>query len=118
MKKKSKAPKVLVVEEAGFCFGVKRAIKIASDAAKKSKERVYTLGPLIHNPQVVEDLARKGVCVTESINDLNGTIIIRSHGIHPKILRKIKNAIYNTRSKGSYIRTLPNSKCIRCNKKL
>lgn len=91
MRKRSSAPKVLVVEKAGFCFGVRRAIKIASDAAKKSKKRVYTLGPLIHNPQVVEDLTKKGVCVAKDVTGLNGTVIIRSHGMHPKTLNSIKS---------------------------
>ena len=90
MRKDNSALQVLVVKKAGFCFGVRRAIKIASDAAKKSKSRVYTLGPLIHNPQVVEDLARKGVDVAKGIPLSGGTVIIRSHGIHPEILDRIK----------------------------
>ena len=90
MGNKRSAPQVSVVGKSGFCFGVKRAIKIASDAAKKSKKGVYTLGPLIHNPQVVGDLEKKGVCVAKRIADLDGTVIIRSHGIHPRVLRKIK----------------------------
>jgi len=90
MRKKSLTPQVLVVDKAGFCFGVRRAIRIASDAAKRSNKRVYTLGPLIHNPQVVGDLTKKGVCVARSLAGLNGTVIIRSHGMHPKTLSDIK----------------------------
>ncbi|KPK76575.1 MAG: 4-hydroxy-3-methylbut-2-enyl diphosphate reductase [candidate division Zixibacteria bacterium SM23_73] len=83
--------KVFVVRKAGFCFGVKRAIKLAFDVAKKKNEKVYTWGPLIHNPQVVEDLKKKGVCLVEDLRKINkGTLIIRSHGIHPKILERIK----------------------------
>jgi (E)-4-hydroxy-3-methyl-but-2-enyl pyrophosphate reductase len=83
--------KVFVVKKAGFCFGVKRAIKIAFDVAKKKNEKVYTWGPLIHNPQVVEDLKKKGVYVVEDLRKIKkGTLIIRSHGIHPKILDRIK----------------------------
>ena len=83
--------KVFVVKKAGFCFGVKRAIKIAFDVAKKKNEKVYTWGPLIHNPQVVEDLKKKGVYVVEDLRKIKkGTLIIRSHGIHPKILERIK----------------------------
>jgi (E)-4-hydroxy-3-methyl-but-2-enyl pyrophosphate reductase len=82
---------VFVVKKAGFCFGVKRAIKIAFDVAKKKNEKVYTWGPLIHNPQVVEDLKKKGVYVVEDLREIKkGTLIIRSHGIHPKILERIK----------------------------
>ena len=83
--------KVFVVKKAGFCFGVKRAIKLAFDVAKKKNEKVYTWGPLIHNPQVVEDLKKKGVYVVEDLRKIKkGTLIIRSHGIHPKILERIK----------------------------
>jgi small subunit ribosomal protein S1 len=83
--------KVYVVKQAGFCFGVKRAIKLACDAVKSKNRKVYTLGPLIHNPQVVEDLKRKGVHVLENINGIkSGTVIIRSHGVHPRILRRLK----------------------------
>ena len=83
--------KVFVVKKAGFCFGVKRAIKIAFDVAKKKNEKVHTWGPLIHNPQVVEDLKKKGVYVVEDLRKIKkGTLIIRSHGIHPKILERIK----------------------------
>jgi small subunit ribosomal protein S1 len=84
--------KVYVVKQAGFCFGVKRAIKLACDAAKRKNKKVYTLGPLIHNPQVVEDLKRKGVHVLDDINGIkSGTIIIRSHGVHPETLRRLKS---------------------------
>ncbi|MCK4384741.1 MAG: 4-hydroxy-3-methylbut-2-enyl diphosphate reductase [candidate division Zixibacteria bacterium] len=83
--------KVSVVKKAGFCFGVKRAIKLAFDVAKKKNEKVYTWGPLIHNPQVVEDLKKKGVYVVEDLRKIKkGTLIIRSHGIHPEILKRIK----------------------------
>ena len=83
--------KVTVVKDAGFCFGVKRAIRLASDAVKKDKDKVYTLGPLIHNPQVVEALRKKGVDVVEKLNQIKkGTVIIRSHGVRPEVLARIK----------------------------
>jgi (E)-4-hydroxy-3-methyl-but-2-enyl pyrophosphate reductase len=83
--------KVFVVRKAGFCFGVKRAIKLAFDVAKKKNEKVYTWGPLIHNPQVVENLKKKGVYAVEDLRKIKkGTLIIRSHGIHPKVLERMK----------------------------
>ncbi len=83
--------KIHVVKEAGFCFGVKRAIKLAFDAVKNKNGKAYTLGPLIHNPQVVEDLRKKGVQVAKNISRFKkGTLIIRSHGVHPEILKRIK----------------------------
>jgi small subunit ribosomal protein S1 len=82
--------KIHVVKEAGFCFGVKRAIRLAFDAAKSKDGRAYTLGPLIHNPQVVEDLRKKGVHVARDTGRIKkGTLIIRSHGVHPRILKRV-----------------------------
>ena len=84
--------KIYVVRQAGFCFGVKRAIKLAFDAVKRKDGKVYTLGPLIHNPQVVEDLQSKGVHVVKDLNKVRkGTVIIRSHGVHPRILKQLKD---------------------------
>jgi small subunit ribosomal protein S1 len=84
--------KIQVVKEAGFCFGVKRAIGLAFDAAKSKNGKAYTLGPLIHNPQVVDDLRKKGVGVVKDISRIKeGTLIIRSHGVHPKVLKRIQN---------------------------
>ena len=83
--------RVFLVKKAGFCFGVKRAIRLAFDVAKKKNERVYTWGPLIHNPRVVEDLKEKGVYPVEDLRKIRkGTLIIRSHGIRPEILERIK----------------------------
>ncbi|KPL00843.1 MAG: 4-hydroxy-3-methylbut-2-enyl diphosphate reductase [candidate division Zixibacteria bacterium SM23_73_3] len=83
--------KIHVVKEAGFCFGVKRAIRLASNAARSKAGKAYTLGPLIHNPQVVEDLEKKGVhAVKEIRKNRKGTLIIRSHGVHPHILKRIR----------------------------
>jgi small subunit ribosomal protein S1 len=84
--------KIHVVKEAGFCFGVKRAIKLAFDAAKSKDGMAYTLGPLIHNPQVVEDLRKKGVRVAKDSGRIKkGTLIIRSHGVHPGILKQLQD---------------------------
>jgi len=81
---------IITADEAGFCFGVKRAIDIVRDAVADTDKKVYTLGPLIHNPQVVEELSKKGVNLAESIDDIkeDGILIIRTHGVEPKILKK------------------------------
>ncbi len=81
---------IITADEAGFCFGVKRAIDIVKDAVANTDKKVYTLGPLIHNPQVVEELSKKGVNLAESIDDINddGILIIRTHGVEPKVLKK------------------------------
>ncbi|MFW6381413.1 MAG: bifunctional 4-hydroxy-3-methylbut-2-enyl diphosphate reductase/30S ribosomal protein S1 [Bacillota bacterium] len=84
---------ITAAEEAGFCFGVKRAIDMARKAAEDSSNHpVYTLGPIIHNPQVVSKLEERGIKAVNSIKDINeGTIIIRSHGIEPEIFQKARN---------------------------
>ncbi|MFQ5781137.1 MAG: 4-hydroxy-3-methylbut-2-enyl diphosphate reductase [Nitrospiria bacterium] len=74
--------KVIVAENAGFCFGVKRAVKMAFDAAETKTEKVQSLGPLIHNPQVVARLAETGVERVEVLDQVQeGTVILRSHGV-------------------------------------
>ncbi len=79
--------RIRVIEKAGFCFGVQRATKLAFETAASCHGRVFTLGPLIHNPQVVQNLKDKGVEVIESIKQVSdGTLIVRSHGLHPKVL--------------------------------
>jgi len=74
----------------GFCTGVRRAVEIAYTEAEQSKGNrpVYTLGPLIHNPQVLEDLKRRGVEILDENHlpeNLRGAVvIIRAHGISPQ----------------------------------
>lgn len=81
---------ILVAKRAGVCFGVKRAIDIAFSVAKDTGEGVYTLGPLIHNPQVIEKLRMEGVTPIENTDSLKNikTLIIRTHGVPPKIYEK------------------------------
>ena len=80
---------VKVAKTAGFCFGVKRAVEKAYEVAEKEQKDVYTYGPIIHNEEVVNDLAQKGVHVIETEEDLkklqNGIVIIRSHGVPKRI---------------------------------
>lgn len=72
---------VILAKRAGFCFGVKRATQMAFEAADKGGD-TYTLGPIIHSPQVVQKLKEMGVGLLEDLSILNnGTIIIRSHGV-------------------------------------
>ena len=76
---------IITAKRAGFCFGVKRAIDISFDIAKEIREGVYTLGPIIHNPQVIEKLKNEGIFPLEEINDIEGkeinALIVRTHGI-------------------------------------
>jgi 4-hydroxy-3-methylbut-2-enyl diphosphate reductase len=76
--------KIILAQQAGFCFGVKRAMQMAFEEAGKDQS-TYTLGPIIHSPQVVGKLEELGISVVDSVNSLErGTIIIRSHGVEMK----------------------------------
>ncbi|SNX55424.1 4-hydroxy-3-methylbut-2-enyl diphosphate reductase [Thermoanaerobacterium sp. RBIITD] len=85
--------KILVANNAGFCFGVKRAVEKAYDQLNnKDGKNTYTYGDLIHNPQVVSDLEGKGIKSIKKIENLtkNDRIIIRTHGISEKIYNNLK----------------------------
>jgi 4-hydroxy-3-methylbut-2-enyl diphosphate reductase len=82
--------KVIVAKHCGFCFGVKRATQIAFEAAEKASGNTYSLGPIIHSPQVVERLEKMGVKVLQDTSELKeGTVIIRSHGVTESEMEKI-----------------------------
>lgn len=84
--------KIEIAENAGFCFGVRRAVEIAEKAAGKHG-KVFTLGELIHNEAAVEDLHKKGVCAVNSVDEAAGEVlIIRSHGV-PKSEREKANRL-------------------------
>ncbi len=71
---------VLLAENYGFCPGVKNAINMA-EKTLEDKEKIYSLGPIIHNNDVVQELAEKGLVTVNSLEDINsGTVLIRSHG--------------------------------------
>src|SRR5438093_11119453 len=78
---------VHVADNAGFCFGVKRAIKMANDTMDGAGMRVKSLGSLIHNPQVVNSFRERGLEVVEDLDsvDPEDTVIIRSHGVGPEL---------------------------------
>ncbi len=80
-----------IAKSAGFCFGVKRAMELAEEAAKKNPRNLYMLGPLIHNPQAVGSLEKLGVKVRDRVEDIpGGTVIFRSHGISLQDFKKAK----------------------------
>jgi 4-hydroxy-3-methylbut-2-enyl diphosphate reductase len=76
--------------EIGFCTGVRRAIDILERTSRKLGP-LQTLGPIVHNQQVVEKLAESGVTVAESLDQLAGdTVAISSHGVSPQVLEQAK----------------------------
>lgn len=83
--------KVILAKTAGFCMGVQRAVDITLDLAEK-KDPVATFGPLIHNPQVLEQLKEKGVIILDTIpEERKGVIVVRAHGIPPKQKNQLKS---------------------------
>jgi (E)-4-hydroxy-3-methyl-but-2-enyl pyrophosphate reductase len=82
---------IKLAKTAGFCMGVKRAVDIVLDIAQsKGDEKVYTYGPLIHNPQTVELLKERGIIPICDIDEVDeGTIVVRAHGISPQEREKI-----------------------------
>ena len=74
---------IFIAKSAGFCFGVKRALNIATDCADHEDGKIHTLGPIIHNPQVVRKLEEtSNIHPKKTVDEMDGgTIIIRSHGV-------------------------------------
>lgn len=75
-----------VAREAGACFGVERALKLALETAEHAEGPVHTLGPLIHNPVVVRDLEAHGVSAVEDPEvPADATLLLRTHGVSPEV---------------------------------
>lgn len=73
---------ILKAEHIGFCFGVQRAINMVYKELTRGAKRIYTIGPIIHNPQMVKILKEKGVIPVEDVSEIEeGTVIFRTHGI-------------------------------------
>jgi len=82
---------ILMAEHLGFCMGVKKATEaVYSLIEKGGKEKISTFGPLIHNPLVLDYLAKKGVGIIDEPENVEGVIVIRAHGIHPDIRKKLE----------------------------
>lgn len=85
--------KIRLAKTAGFCMGVQRAVEIVLDVANSGASPVYTFGPLIHNPQVLNILEQKGVSiVTDPSQVPPGQIVIRAHGIMPQTKERLQQA--------------------------
>ena len=84
-----------VAKTAGFCYGVKRAVDDVYKEIENGK-KIATLGPLIHNRQVIEDLASKGVYAYDSIEDIpsDHTVVIRAHGVPRAVYDKMNGREY------------------------
>ena len=82
--------RVVKASYAGACYGVQRALDMAVEASA-SGEGASTLGPLIHNPQVVAELAARGIRAVDGPENVErGSVIIRSHGVTPAVRRAVE----------------------------
>ncbi|MCX5893058.1 MAG: 4-hydroxy-3-methylbut-2-enyl diphosphate reductase [Deltaproteobacteria bacterium] len=83
--------KVVLASTAGFCIGVKRALEMVLKAINESQTKIYTYGPLIHNPQVLELLKERGITVLQpGESAAEGLVVIRAHGIPPQERRQLE----------------------------
>jgi (E)-4-hydroxy-3-methyl-but-2-enyl pyrophosphate reductase len=84
--------KIVLAEKAGFCFGVRRAINTATNAVRQGRTgSVCSLGPLIHNPQVIQRLEAEGLTTISSLDEIDkGALLIPSHGVAPAIVTEAK----------------------------
>lgn len=88
---------VEIAKSAGFCFGVSRAVNLVYEQTEHAEGPVYTIGPIIHNEQVVDDLYRKGVRILDEdlltedglSPEASSTVIIRSHGVTKAVYEKL-----------------------------
>ncbi len=82
---------IKLAKTAGLCFGVERALNTVYSLLNQN-EKVYTLGPITHNPQVIKELADKGVSVIENVKDFKngGKLVIRAHGVSPEVIDEIE----------------------------
>ena len=86
-------PHITVASTAGFCPGVKNAIDKVLELAKSTKKPIYTLGPLIHNRQVIETLKEKNIHAVEDVSEItdkDAILVIRAHGIPPQLEAAIR----------------------------
>jgi len=84
---------ILIGKDAGFCMGVRRAVEMALDSPGRHETPIFTYGPLIHNPQVLDVLKARGITVLKEIPGKgSGTVLVRAHGVPPEDKEKLKKA--------------------------
>lgn len=85
--------KITLAKNSGFCFGVKRAIGLVTQAREKNNDKnIYVLGPLIHNPQEIKRLEKKRIKTINKLNkNLKGILLIRAHGVPNSLIKTAKS---------------------------
>ena len=76
---------VIVGKNAGFCYGVERSVSGAQEILKSSNEKVFCLGEIVHNPEVVRSLETRGLRVVNKIEDVSHKAIVRAHGVSKSV---------------------------------
>jgi len=88
--------RIVVARYAGYCYGVERALRITEEAIEGAEKPVATLGPIIHNPTVVGQLAERGVDVADDPDKVDsGTLIVRTHGVAPSVVGAARSRSLN-----------------------
>ena len=84
--------KIILAETAGFCFGVDRAVNLVYSLVNDGK-KVCTIGPIIHNAQLVGDLEQRGVKIIDSIDECPDgyMVVVRTHGVEKSVIDDIEN---------------------------
>ncbi len=78
-----------VAPRAGFCMGVRRAVKEALKAAETERD-IVSIGELVHNPEVIRQLSEKGIRAVDDLAEAEGkTVLVRSHGVSPEVLKRL-----------------------------
>ena len=82
---------ITLAKKAGFCFGVDRAVKLIEQLVSEGK-KVATLGPIIHNAQVIADLESRGVSVIENVSQVpeGAVLVLRTHGVTKEVLEEVE----------------------------
>lgn len=83
--------KIRLAKTAGFCFGVNRAVGLVYSMLEEGKT-VYTLGPIIHNPQVVSDLEKRGVVIVDELSEIpqEAVLVVRTHGVPAAVIQAVR----------------------------
>lgn len=81
---------IILGKTAGFCYGVTRAINGAREELETNDKKIYCLGEIVHNKNVIDDLSKNGLNFIENIEDAKGKTIIRAHGVTKEVYEKAK----------------------------
>lgn len=98
---------IIIADNSGFCFGVKRAVDMTTSELSSSNKDIYSLGPLIHNAQAVKKLEQQGLKTIENIEGIRDSrIIIRAHGVSRSTINSVNDMNYIIDSTCPYVKSV------------